>query len=501
MSLSRAVAPNLIAAGTFFLFVALSGAAGEEEVSSGPWVPEVAALSLDEVTTLALENSLDIQIARFDAHVKRNDLPAALSIFDTYFTAQAGYRENRFKKASALLGSRSIDTSYGIGLSKLLPTGTTVSLDLDHSRASTDVSSVTVNPAHQAVATLTLNQSLGKNFFGLIDRTNIKITKLDIENAEWTSLDRIEEALADVQKAYWKLAYLGEEVAVMRDMYAKAKDLLEVYDRKRVFGLVEDPEHYGAQANEAKRQNSLLASIDAVHAARNHLLLLLNQDGRQVRITPGDPITLAGEDIDFNEALTRAIENRRDYKKALNAVQMKKLDLVVKKNSMWPEIDLEASFARNGLNGAYEKAWEGISKENNPQYYVGVTLKVPLENRKARAELSTAKIEQAKALLELKVAERKIFTEINDLVMRVKVRIGQVLTRRRVAELETKKLEAEEKRFRLGRSDSDVIIRYQEDVLSARSSHMQALYDYWVSLIDLRVAQGVLLDMYWKDTL
>jgi len=501
MSPLKRPTPNVLALVAFLLTFSFAHAAGEEGVSFGPWAPEVLALSLEEVSFMALESNLDVQIARFDAHAAQNDLDAALSIFDTYFTAQASYASDQFKKASSLMGSRSIETNYGVGFSKLLPTGTTLGLDLAHSRTHTNSSFASTNPAHEATATISLKQSLGKNFFGLIDRTNITITKLDIENAEWTSLDRIETALADVQKAYWKLAYLGEEVAVMRDMHAKAQELLQVYDKKRVFGLIEDPDYYGAQANVAKRQNNLLSAIDAVHAARNHLLLLLNQDGRQVRITPKDPIALVSEEVDLNEALRRAIANRRDYKKALNTVKMKNLDLVIKKNSMWPEIDLEASFARNGLNSAYEKAWEGISKENNPQYFAGVTFKVPLENRKAKSELSTAKIEQAKALLELKVTERKIFTEINDLVLKVKVNIGRVLTRKRVAELETKKLEAEEKRFRVGRSASDVLIRYQEDVLLARSGHVLALYDYWVSLIDLRVAQGVLLDTYWKDTL
>jgi len=501
MSLLRRIALNALAGMAFFLIVSLVSAAGEEGVSLGPWAPEVLVLSLDDVSFMALESSLDVQIARFDAAAKRNDLPAALSIFDTYFTAQASYRSNEFKKSSSLAGSASMDTAYGVGFSKLLPTGTTLSLDLDHTRAFTDSSFASTNPAHEAVASISLKQSLGKNFFGLIDRTNIKITKLDIKNTEWSSLDSIEKALADVQKAYWKLAYLGEEVAIARDMHAKARELLDIYDRKRVFGLIENPEYYGAQANEAKRQNNLLTSVDAVHAARNNLLLLLNQDGRQLRITPRDPITLVSEDVDFDAALTRAIENRRDYKQALNTVKMKKLDLVIKKNSMWPEIDLEASFARNGLNRAHGKAWEGVSQENNTQYSVGLTVQVPLENRKAKADLSTAKIEQAKALLELKVVERKIFTEINNLVMKVKTRIGKVLTRKRVAELETKKLEGEEKRFRLGRSDSDAIIRYQEDVLLARTTHALGLYEYWVSLIDLRVAQGVLLDTYWKETL
>ncbi|MGE5280382.1 MAG: TolC family protein, partial [Deltaproteobacteria bacterium] len=364
MSPLRAIAPKLIVGAVFFMALSSAAGAGEgrqEAAPSAPRAPETLSLTLEEATVFALENSLDVQIARFDAHAKQNDLPAALSLFDTYFTAQASYDDNQLKKSTSILGSRALNTDYALGLSKLLPTGTTVGLSLDHSRAYTNSAFASINPAHQALATLTLSQQLGRNFFGLIDRANIRITKLDIENSDWSSLDKIEAALASVQKAYWQLAYLNEELAIKRDMLDKAKDLFAAYEKQRALGLVEDPEYYGAEANVVDRENDLLGTADAIYAARNQLLLLLNQDARLVQITPADRMALVDDDVDLSAALKRAVGSRRDYKSALNDVEKKKLEVVVKKSSLWPEIDLKASFARNGLSRAYDKAWDGIA--------------------------------------------------------------------------------------------------------------------------------------------
>ena len=63
------------------------------------------------------------------------------------------------------------------------------------------------------------------------------------------------------------------------------------------------------------------------------------------------------------------------------------------------------------------------------------------------------------------------------------------------------KLSAEKKRFANGRSNSDFIIRYAEDLLNARLKVAQALYSYRASLIDLEAKKNTLLDTYWKDKL
>jgi outer membrane protein TolC len=227
-------------------------------------------------------------------------------------------------------------------------------------------------------------------------------------------------------------------------------------------------------------------------------MLLLNTESRGIRINPQDSLRLYGPKVDFYESLKVAIENRKDYKKAKNEIEKKGLSLSIKKNSLWPEIDLEASFARNGLAQKYKDAFQDVFKEDNPEIFVGVTIKVPLENRLAKGQYNKAKLQKARAIVELKKTERSILTEINDLVTRVNIQTGRVLTQRRVLSLQERKLNAEDKRFKFGRSSSDILIRYQEDLLNAKLAYARALFKYNLILIDLSVAQSTLLSDNWE---
>lgn len=462
---------------------------------------EILPLSIDEVTRLALENNFDIQIAKFDSYIKRNDLLEAESIFDTLLSAGASFENNQFKRSSTILGTRAQTNDYSIGFSKLLPSGTTLSLDLKDTRAFTNSGFTSVNPAHEGSIKFSISQALGKNFFGLIDRNNIRITKKDIQASDWTSLERIENSLADTQKAYWKVVLLTRELEIMRDTYKKAQKLYNIYRNKFKFGLVEDPDLLAAQANMMQRQNDVLAAIDELNAAKEHLLLLLNAESRRIRIRPLDRLGLSGRKVDFYRSLKAAIENRKDYEKAKWEVEKKGLSLIINKNSFWPEIDLQASFARNGLSNKYKDAVEQVFEEDNPDLFVGVTVKLPLENSLARAQFNKAKLQKARAIVELKKTERIILTEVKTIVTKVNIQIGRVLTQKRVLGLQEEKLSAEDKRFKFGRSSSDLLIRYQQDLLNAQLAYARSLFEYRSMLIDLKLAENTLLSDSWEGEL
>ena len=66
-----------------------------------------------------------------------------------------------------------------------------------------------------------------------------------------------------------------------------------------------------------------------------------------------------------------------------------------------------------------------------------------------------------------------------------------------IADLQDQKLKEEEKRFKRGRSDTDTIIRFQEDLNQARLLAAEAKFLYQEELINLRQAEGSLLNEYW----
>ena len=461
----------------------------------------VITLSIDQVTELALQNSLDIQIAKLDAYISRTSLKKEESIFDTFLTAQASYNHDKKKQASTLLANEKKDSEFSLGLEKKLPTGTTLYFDAYTLEEKTDSTLSALNPYHEVKLGVSLTQELGRNFFGLADRANIKITKLDIENSEFTSLDNIENFLYLAQEAYWNLTLKVEELSIKEDMLNKARGLYLLYQNKKELGLIEESDILAIEALVYERQSDVEIARLNRETAKNNLLFLLNKGEFNKEIIPQDGLECDIAKVNLFYALKEAIENRRDYKKLGNEAKRNTIDIVIKKNSLWPEIDLDASFFRNNLDSNRETAWEGLGHKSNDEILFTLTFKMPLENRAAKADLEKVNYQKEQILLKLKRIERLILQELNNQVNEVNTVSNQVKLFKSTVKIHKKKLDAEIRRLNFGRSNADTIIRYEEDVLNSRLSLVSYLFKYRKSLIKLELIKNTLLDKYWKEPL
>jgi len=463
--------------------------------------PAEIMLSLKDISQIALENNLDIQITKYDASIKRTDLSQAQSLFDTVFTAGTSYFDDQTKNSSTLLGTKATTNDYTVGISKKIPSGTTLGLDVGDKRSFTNSSFAAINPSHEATVKFSLHQPLGQNFLGLIDRGNIKVTKIEVENYDSQALGRIEQTLAQAQKAYWQVVLRNKELLIANEMLKKAQVLYDIFKEKNALGLIEDAELFAAEANVAKRQADVLLIRHQLVLAKNELLFALHEEDLDLKIIPSDVFDVDSRFFIKEHSLQQAIAGRRDYKQAKNDVEAKRINLSMKKNNLWPQIDFEASFAHNGLEISQNKTWENITQEDNPELYAGITMSVPLENTAARSAHKKARLEKTKALLKLRKTEHKILIDISNEIDSINNKIEKIKLNNRIVELQTKKLEFEENRFSLGRSGSDTLIRYQEDLLQAKLMLAQTVFEYKKALIDLKLAENSLLDEYWQGKL
>ncbi|MDD3375282.1 MAG: TolC family protein [Candidatus Omnitrophica bacterium] len=456
-------------------------------------------LSLDEVSQIALRNNFDIQIARYDAEIAKTKKGEAQSIYDTVLTAEAAYRKDKSAKTSSFSGSRSVTNDYDVGINKKLPTGTTLSLDQTNNRTWTDSSYVTTNPSHDSSLGFTVSQDLGRNFFGIQDRGDIKVTQIDIQNLQYVSLGKIEQSLSDVQIDFWGLVLALDFVKIEKDMLVQAERLYLINKEKLADGLVEQPDFLASEANYKQRVADVWVAENSAKTRMNALKLGLNLTQDMSDIMPANDLILQEQESRIETSLINAFEHRRDYRQALNDVRMRNIKLSMKKNNAWPEINLSASMARNGLGDNFKESIENISREDHPDFLALLKVSVPLENRKAKSQLKKAELEKAQALVALKMTERTIMINVVDQVRLCNTLFAKAKQQKEIAELQSKKLQEQEKIFSYGRSDVDTIIRYQQDALVAEKQASQSLFDYQASLIDLKVQEGVLLQQYWQE--
>jgi len=122
-----------------------------------------------------------------------------------------------------------------------------------------------------------------------------------------------------------------------------------------------------------------------------------------------------------------------------------------------------------------------------------VVFSFPLENSQARAEYSQKELEKARALVALKKTECVIFVEVNDAFVHANRVYNSVNLLKKAAELERKKYLGEEERFNRGRSDTDRLLRYQNDFFVAELLYLRSMYNYQTAIINLKVMMNNLL--------
>lgn len=488
----------LLIIGIIFIYITPSGADVEvypigDYEEKGVETAERVYLSLNEVLGLALMNNFDIQLNLYDRKIKEADMDEEKSIYDTVLTLTGEYDYDRSEAASTILGSSSHSGSAGAKITKKLVTGTDVTIDWQNTRESSDSAFTSLNPSYESSLEMKFTQPLLRNFFGMNDWGAVRITKIDIDNFSSEILDKIENNLADVEKAYWDLVTAKGLVGIRRKMCSKADEFYQINKKKKELGTSELTDLLAAEANRERRKSELEVEDDNLKYRTNRLKLLIDHSRGDEDILPMDSINILDREISFIQKLKTAFQNRRDYERAKNEIKAKKIKFNMKRNSRWPQLDFEGSLKLNGVERMYKDSAADSFTHENPEYYAKATFSFPFEDREARSEYNKAKYEKLKALLNLKKTEKTIVTEINDKVRKANVYRDKAVRAGKIERLQREKLMEEERLFGYGRSDSDRIIRFQEDLLNAQIGTLTSLKEYKDSLIDLYLAQNIFL--------
>ena len=163
---------------------------------------------------------------------------------------------------------------------------------------------------------------------------------------------------------------------------------------------------------------------------------------------------------------------------------------------MYPALDFTAGMRYTGLGEDLEDANDSTFSEKFQGEFFTLALEFPLGNRSARSKYNKSKLKKQQASLKAKRKELDIVVEVRKSVRQVLTNIERVNATRKARELAQKRLEVEEKKYRVGRSTSLEILRAQEDLATAEGNEAKAIIDYEISLGNLEKAKGTILDAY-----
>jgi len=451
-------------------------------------------ISLEEVLRRALENNFDIRLARVEQRINLLNIPAARSVYDTLLSADANYAYDNFRKSSQYSGDLNKIGNYGLGVSKLLPWGTTLGLEFGNQYSFSDSAFTTINPSTESYLKATLIQPLLKNWGGMQSRGEIELVGIEMDNLNLAAWQLMESSLAEAGLVYWDLLEIQTKLKLEEEMENRARYLFELTERQLKMGMVEQVDLLAVSANLKIRESNVVYDRERMTTISRRLKLLID-DRTPELLLPEEGLELprAVEFATFSDCMAVSLKNRWDYLRARQELQAGDIKLDLKQNSRWPEVDLVASFARNGLSNNWSNAADGIFSDDNPQYYTGLQFSYFLENNLAESETMQAELGKAGSIIRVKKIEREIYTQVDQQLRTSRVSLDLALREDKIRELQHSKLKEEEQRFKYGRSNSKTVIDYQNDLLQSQLNVTRALTVYYKSLIDLQVSQGVFL--------
>jgi len=453
---------------------------------------EEVNLSLSDCLNIGLASNIDIMIAKIESKITAQDVMLSEAIFDTILAGKVSYTDDQLASPTTLVGEKILTTDYEFDFSKKLPTGTEIDIEYFDERTWSDSPFATANPLHEASLSVTLTQPVLKNFFGYVDRRNVILSKIEANIADVKAKGRIEDAIADIEKAYWRLAFSYANVALQRELYKQAKGLYDIYKDHLEIGFIEDTDLYETEANMRTRKTALLISENQLITASNKLKLLLNEDGNFL-IVPKENLSAIAGKVDLLQSLSQAFASNRDYRIKKKELESSKVELKMKENSLWPEVDLVGTLAVNGIARKFETATGKLTTNKFPYYYGGVEVSFPLENREARSERNKAALEKEKAVLEIIQVEKYIATTIDEKVRAVNLNHENAKRFREIKKIQHEKFKKEEEKLGYGRSTSKIVIDYQRDFMLAAIRELTTLLKYYSALIDLENEKDTLL--------
>jgi outer membrane protein TolC len=225
---------------------------------------------------------------------------------------------------------------------------------------------------------------------------------------------------------------------------------------------------------------------------------------------PKDKPTYVQREVNLEEALAAAIQNRPDLEISRIGLETDKLSLSYAKNQVLPDLSLSASYSSPGIDGTrifyIGNPLEGVVdytlpggiggalkqsfKFTYPNWNLGLTLSLPLSNFFGRASLAQARLNMRQTMLEIENQKEQVYIEIKNAVRAVEANYKRILAYTTARELAEQKLAAEEEKRRVGMSTNYMVLSYQRDLANARISELNSIISYNVSLASLEKAMG-----------
>ncbi|MCX6544550.1 MAG: TolC family protein [Acidobacteria bacterium] len=478
----------------------------EERAQARP----VIKLTQDEAVKRALDNNIDLTVARMNPQLQDMSLSSFYAAYLPTVTSLVNSTSSNPLPTSLLNGGTNVTNqsqAFNAGVTKLMPWyGGNLSVGFNNTRTNTNSTFATLNPQYTSQLTATYTQPLWRNF--KIDSTRLSILtgKITRELTDVQLKSTIINTQANTRNAYWNLVYSIQALEAAKQSLALAERLVQDNQTRVEVGTLAPMDVISAQAEAATRRQTLTSAEATRRTAEITLKRLIVSGTEDVMwnstIEPVDRVNVERTPVNLEAAIKVALTQRTDLVQARRTMDSSDITINYLNNQFKPQLDLVATYGTRGLGGNtfifdstrtnvigtvpgnWVDAAKMLSKVQYPNWTVQLNFSYPIGNSTADIAYAKAKVQYKQSQIQLRATELQVATDVTNAALNVESTFRRYEAAIAARQLSEKRLEAEQSKFEVGMSYNYLVVQAQRDLNDARNTELRAALDYRIALTE-----------------
>jgi outer membrane protein TolC len=484
-------------------------------------------LSLKNYVDLVLANNPDVSIQKLSVEYQKNAIQRAFSVFDPAVLASFRSTRQQTPSNSVLNGAASLNQltqPLSINYTQLLGTGMTYSVGFSDTKISTNSAFATYNPSYGSNLTFNINQPLLRGRGSYFVRLPITLARSRLKSSQYSLEDQIMQLVSNAELAYWAVVEARESLLVQEKSLALADTSLKRSKRELELGAISSLEIYQPEANYANAELAVTQARyrlqQAEDALRRQIGADLDPKARDLPLVLTESVNPPAETAtpDKEQVVERALARRPDLKSLAENLGADDLTIAQANNALLPDLSLTAqygSFGQGGtfyarqnvfagdgtssqvitaVPGGFGDAWTQMFGFGYPTYGFGLTLRLPIKDRKASADLADAVVTKRLDALKLRSAQQNARLQVLQALSQVENSKASVQMAKVARDLAQKRVDADQKRYDLGTTTIFFLLASQNDLAAAESALVRESINYRRNILNLLQRTGELLE-------
>jgi outer membrane protein len=475
-------------------------------------------LSLDQAVRFMLQNNTDIRINQLQFSQSSFAVQRAYGPFDPVLTSSFSPQRSVSPSLTALAGAAtlsSLSQPTSATYSQTFQTGTNLNINFNTLRSTTNSSFATFNPSFSSGATFTLSQQLLRGRNMSIVRAPIFIARRNVAQSRANFETQINEAIVNVINQYWDLMQAKKNLDVQRDSLKLGEQSYQRDKRALELGALSPLDIYRSEGTVAQRKLAVIQAEYAIKPLEDQLRRTIGADldadiaSREIVLSENVQPTGELRVLDMGTALDMALKRRPELEAVRQQLAIDDINAHVATDRLKPDFSVSGFYSSNGIGGnqidtstgtpifipgGFADSLDQVGSFNFPTYGVTFSLRLPIRNRQAQADLGSALVSKRSDLYQMRSRQQAVNQDVRNSVNQLEESKAAITAASTARDLAQKTLAAEQRKYELGAETIFFVLDAQNQLEQAEQSYVQSLIGYQKALASLDRATGTLLD-------